>query len=362
MHRWFVSYFTGRKQRVFFNGINSSQLQDILLGILQGSILGVLMFIIFVNDINRACDTLISFLFADDNCAALEAPNINELIDLANSEIPKLLEWYSANRLIIHPLKTKCIIFGTPRQRINDEEVALRANFPVFIDLNNYGEFNQDKISNLKLIPNDDEKFAKHLGILIDDKLSFKHHFNNLHSRLNRAIYSLRQMKHILDQEHLKLLYNAYCKSILEYGAILFTGVNASTLKIIILLQNRAIRIITNSHYLASAAPLFRRLRLLPMDRIIDYYACKHMFDYKFGLLPEAFNGQWILAHEIHGRFLRNENDFFINRANTNFIKNLPLNSLPARWNSLPAELKAMNNKKQFSNALFEYQLGLIPD
>ena len=169
-------------------------------------------------------------------------------------------------------------------------------------------------------------------------------------------------MKNILDQKHLNLLYGAYCKSILEYGAILFTGASATSLRPIIILQNKALRIITNSHYLASAAPLFRELRLLPLDRIIDFYSCRLMFDYKFGLLPEALDGTWIPASEIHGRFLRNEHDYFVNRARTNFVKNLPLNSIPARWNNLPNEIKSMDNRKQLSKALLDHQLSLIPD
>lgn len=358
--QWFRSYFFGRKQRVFFNNINSDTLVDILIGVLQGSILGVLLFLVYINDLGLCCATLISLIFADDNCATLVADNLTELIDIANTEIPILISWYTANRLLIHPQKTKTVIFTTPRHNFSLEEIRLRLNFPVYINMNDIGENDADKISNLVLIPNEQDQFAKHLGFLLDDHLSFKHHFSNLHARLGRAVYSLRQMRNILDRRHLKLLYSAYVKSILDYGALLFTGVNSTTLGPIIKSQNKLVRLITNSPYNAPAAPLFKELKLLPIDKIIDFQACRFMFDYKRGVRPSSFANCWTLRQEHHGRELRNTNDFNVNLVNTNFLQNLPLNSLPRRWNRLPYELKSMDNRKAFCKALFSYQLDSI--
>ena len=357
---WFKSYFSGRRQRVYFNGVNSSTLEFIIIGVLQGSIIGVLLFLIMINDLGSCCENILALIFADDNCAYLFADSVNELIDLANREIPQLIQWYSANRLIIHPTKTKTILFTTPRERPNLEEINLRSNFPVFINVNNLGENDPDKISNLTLISHNGEDSARHLGILLDPKLSYKFHFDALYKKVNRAVFSIKQMRHLLDQEHLKLLYSAYVKSAIEYGCALFCGLPASMLEPIILLQKKIVRIICGLGYRDSTADYFRELNILPLDKLIEYNVCKLMFDYRNRKLPSSFTGTWKLNSEMHERTLRNNDDFFIRTLPTEFLKNLPLYKFPAVWNNLPAELKIINNRTQFLNELRTILLNSI--
>ena len=362
---WFRSYFSGRSQRMFFNGISSSKLEQIILGVLQGSVLGVLLFLIFINDLGECCPNLISFLFADDNASYLEADNIHDLIALSNQEIPLLIEWYSANNLLLHPKKTKTILFKTPRQVFNDDEINLISDFPVYIDLNNAGENILDKISNLKIIPHHDESFARHLGILIDPTLSYKYHFEAMYTRVSRAVFTIKQMRNLLDGRHLTLLYNAYCKSIIEYASVLFTGVLDVYLRPIFLLQKRVVRIITNSSYRAETRDLFKRTRILPIDKLIIYNAAKTMFNYRSGHLPVCFNGTWktnrVVREAREGdRILRNDNDYSVGTFRYNYTRDQPLNRLPIIWNSLPDAVKLSLTRNQFNKALFNHLLNGI--
>jgi hypothetical protein len=359
---WFRSYFSGRSQRMFFNGISSSKLEQILLGVLQGSVLGVLLFLIFINDLGLCCPNLIAFLFADDNAAYLQADNINDLITLSNNEIPLLIDWYSSNNLLLHPKKTKTILFCTPRQRLNFDDIQLRSNFPVYMDLNDIGENILDKISNLKLISFNGESFARHLGILLDPKLSYKNHFEAMYTRVSRAVFSMKQMKNLLDGKHLTLLYNAYVKSTIEYASALFTGVLNSTLRPIFLLQKRAVRIITRSSYRAETRDLFKRAKILPIEKIIQFNAAKIMFDYRYGLLPNSFNGTWKTNREVREgeRVLRDDEDYSVRTLRSNFLRDQPLFKLPIIWNSLPLEIKSILNRKQFIKSLFNHLLNEI--
>ena len=123
--KWFKSYFNNRSQRVYVKGVNSSSRCDLPFGVLQGSILGVLLFLVVINDIPFATQNLISILFADDNNCILAESSLDNLISLANSEINELLQWYNANKMCLHPSKTKCLIFNHFFKRIMQQTIFL---------------------------------------------------------------------------------------------------------------------------------------------------------------------------------------------------------------------------------------------
>ena len=106
---WFKSYLTDRKQFVTINK-SSSPLLNITLGVPQGSILGPLLFILYINDLQLSSKFL-ALLFADDTTLLLTHSNIDELMVMANTEFQKICEFFRVNRLVLHPDKTKFILF-----------------------------------------------------------------------------------------------------------------------------------------------------------------------------------------------------------------------------------------------------------
>ncbi len=358
------SYFHGRKQYVYFKGKISS-LRDIVLGILQGSVLGPLLFLIFVNDIENAIANAIFNLFADDSLTFLSRDNLTELIDGLQTTLPHIVQWYSANRLIINAKKTKILIFTTPRQNFSPDELQLKFSFPVYINTNDFNQNDPNKITKLSLVSNDNQnkndKHARHLGVELDEKMSYRFHFDNLHQRLQRACFSLRIMKNILDRRHLKILYNAYCKSLMDYSIILFTGVKKETLHPIKIIQKNCIRIIAKSNNNREhTKPLFKQYQILPYNELMKFNICKFMHKFKNNLTPRIFDDCWQFNYDIHGYPTRNNNNY-VTRTNSNsFIMNTPLFRFPRIFNELPANIKNIQNEKLFHKKLFYHLLNNI--
>ncbi len=361
---WFRSYFSGRKQKVYFGGVYSSSVVDIIIGILQGSCLGVLMFLVFINDLESSCREAIFNLFCDDTLVFLQSNNFTNLINKINEVLPQANDWYSANRLIINSLKTKIILFKTPRQNISEDELNLINQFPVFINTNNHDEDLADKIIKLDRVNEDDEGekdgWAKHLGVRLDPKLKFNHHWSEVHRRLQRAIFSLRVMKHILDMQHLKMLYFSYIHSIIEYSIIIFTGVTEAQCNIIKKLQKKCVRIITNSSSTANSSPLFKQLRILPFKELRDYHIMLFMHKYLNNRQPDVFDDTWQYRHQLHQYFTRNRGDLNVDSTTKNYIFKLPLIQFPLIFNSLPEELKSIQDFKLFKKRTFNYLLNRI--
>ena len=107
---WFCSYLTNRKQFVSV-GNYSSLLLDISLGVPQGSILGPLLFILYINDLPLS-SKLLALLFADDTTLVYTHDDIKTLVEIVNTEFKKVCEFFRINRMVLHPDKTKFMLFS----------------------------------------------------------------------------------------------------------------------------------------------------------------------------------------------------------------------------------------------------------
>ncbi len=357
---WFRSFIKDRLQRVRVGSSNSNNLLGIIIGVLQGSILGVILFIIFINDIGIAAPNLLKIFFADDITGMLSGNNINELIIKANIEINNLVDWYTCNKLSIHPDKSKAILYKSPRS--NDPEITIineQIYLPIFINLNpkpcpDPDRMDITKIKLIKLVPNESENSVKSLGILLDDKLNFTEHISKLHSKIARAMFSLRQIKNFIGPKYIKNVYYAHVHSSLNYCSTLLTAAQSKHFKPLQSLQRKAARIMAGAAYNDPAPPIFFELNILPLKQLIKYNIAIFMFQYNYGLLPESFTGTWIRNDEYyeHDFSLRNRSDLHIQRFKYVYLSKHPLFIYPEIWNNLSQELKATIPLRAFKKKL----------
>ena len=214
---WFQSYLRNRKQFVHYNGFSSS-ISGVTCGVPQGSILGPLIFIIYVNDNMNSCKLLHFILFADDTNLIYSNSDFDMLINNVNQELCNLTNWFQSNRLSLNVKKTHYILFGS-------KHVPLNVNNNIYLN-NNVIE----KVS-----------CTKFLGITVDEHLNWHNHISNLTSQLSRSIGILNRVRYILPRQTLLTLYFTLVHPRLLYGIIAWGNASPTALNRVICLQKRAI-------------------------------------------------------------------------------------------------------------------------
>ena len=230
-NKLFESYLSGRQQYVDIDN-NLSNKSEITLSVTQGSILGPLLYLIYVNDIENSCvGNILSF--ADDTTLFMSDSNIETLYANANKQVIALYDWFCANRLALNASKTKYIVVR-PKYMKNDLN-----GFSIKI-----------RNSSLERIGNDcHENSTKFFGIYVDENLTWKKHVTFVNKKIANALFSIKQVKHILPFESLRTLYYSLIQSHLSYGIIVWGNADKSVVKSTFLLQKRAIRVINNAPY-----------------------------------------------------------------------------------------------------------------
>jgi Reverse transcriptase (RNA-dependent DNA polymerase) len=352
---WFASYLNNRKQCVDING-NFSKPRHINISVMQGSVLGPILFLIFINDLTKAT-TLKTLLFADDACSLHADKNLKNLIVKVNTELQKIANWFSANKLVVNVKKCKYIIFHTKGKKLDFEGQE------VFLNLNDRnGTQHEEKIIKLDRISNSSsEKYYKYLGILIDENLNFNAHTDYLCNKLSKALYCLRRAKSFVTKNALVLLFHALFNAHLWYCTNIISITSQSNINRIQILQKKAIRLVTNSDYNAHTAELFTNLKVLPFEKLIKYKQLLFMHSIKYKLAPSSFNNMWLVNNEIERNYnLRLNDDFVLPYPRFEGFRKFPSYSFAKCWNEAD-EIRLQRNPLTFKIELKKQLLNIPP-
>lgn len=229
--QWIRSYLKNRKQFVKIENFCSSCLK-INCGIPQGAVLGPELFILYINDLSKVSKALKSVLFADDTNVFFASYNLKELVSMIEIEMGKLNNWFAQNRLSLNLDKTKIMFFGNLKE---NEEANL-------------------KIQGISI---ERIKEIKFLGVIIDEKLTWKSHIKHIQNKISKSIAILYRVKHILDRESLHTLYCSMVLPYFSYCSEVWGNNYKTRIDSLITLQKRAIRIINKAGYRDHTNPLF---------------------------------------------------------------------------------------------------------
>ena len=253
-YNWLKSYLCDRKQYVWING-KKSKVKDLLYGVPQGSILGPLLFIIYINDLPQISKLAKFIMYADDANIIITGNNMSEIAAQFNEIGNLLTSWVSCNGLALNIRKTNYMIFT--KNRIHE--------------LDNF----KPKISG---IPIEHKTVTRFLGVLIDEKLTWKHHITAIKSKMSKYIGILYRLKNILPLTARKNIFHSFIQSHINYCSLIWGTSTKSNIDSIFVVQKKAMRALmpgnVNQFYIDGSIPThtkpsFTKFNILTVHNII---------------------------------------------------------------------------------------------
>ena len=324
---WLWSYLSNRMQCVEI-GDAQSELEFIKCGVPQGSVLGPLLFLIYINDIVSASNIFKFILFADDTSLYYSCKDAKTIEETMNRELAKISDWLSANRLSLNVGKSKLLYFTN-----NDRNILSNID----IKMNN---------QILAEVP-----YAKYLGVYLDNKLQWDVHINNIKLRLSKGVSILAKIRHYVPSSVLRSLYFTFINSHTNYNLLNWGTAPLANIEKISSKIRKAIRIISFKRHDDEPLPLFKQLSILPLEETLQLKQANFMWKFKNNLLPPSLSSNFRLNN-------RNQLAVTYNRL-IQSASHITYAG-PKLWNGIPSNIQDKTTPKSFSSAMKAYLLDKL--
>lgn len=320
------SYLSNRKQQCCVNGVLSEPLL-IKSGVPQGSIVGPILFNLFVNDIFNVPLKGTLQCYADDAVCKYKAKDLESLQNMMQYDLHLLPSWFSANKMQINSKKSNFIIF------------SLKNPNPRFeLTINN---------ENLAQVTEVD-----YLGLAIDENLNWKRHIRLVKNKIMPIIFALKKARHCLSIQSCWQLYNAFILPHLTYMNTIWGSAGVTHLNVLKVLQNRAIKYIRKLPLFSPTATLYSP-EILPLDLLHKYNCLLFVYKIKHNLVDS--NIRLIEFQNIHAHETRARQNFFVSRPRTELALRHFFYTGVTQFNALPNYLKTEERLTVYKKKLKKY-------
>ena len=333
----FESYLSSRSQFVKLpNGCKSS-LTLVEFGVPQGSILGPLLFLLFINDLPSATNLYIK-LFADDTFLCAQNKNFSALQNEVNVELEKVFVWLASNKLTLNIKKSKYMII-TNKKKLPDFAV----------------KFNGMSLECCKSY--------KYLGVIIDEKLKWDSHIEYITPKISKACGALVRLRNCASMEILKNVYHALIYSYLRYGILIWGNASKAVRNPLQILLNKVARIMVSAPFgNIDLTPAYDYLKILDVSKIFMLETAKYHFKLVNNLLPTQIGNYFATSatqagNHTYGLRSRNSN------KPPRFISKLKIGEKSVQykgsqiWKAMPLDIKNCETFSKFKALYKKYLL-----
>jgi len=337
---WCRSYLTDRYQTTMFKGCASGK-QRVSVGVPQGSIIGPLMFILFMNDLPLATDGDLD-MYADDTTMTAISDNVDELEETLNHQLEDVHKWCSNNQMVINTDKTKSMLITTAQKRAklqpHQKELSL-----------NIGGHPLKKVKSDKL-----------LGVIIDEDLSWSDQIAKVLRCANAKLALLRRIKYFLPTWARKQFYGAYIQPHLDYCCTIWGC--GSDIDKLTKFQKRAARTILNAEFNAPTEPLLKKLNWMTIKSRVEYKKAVLVFKSLHGLAPGYCRNLFSHVSDISKRTTRLSSDQMKLYINPKLKKCQVQRTIAVSganiWNNLPKDITSAPSLNVFKTKYLKWHLS----
>ena len=328
--QWFNSYLSGRQQLVNIADTNSD-FRNVLCGVPQGSILGPLLFLVYVNDMKAAvkCKLL---LYADDSALLVSGKDVLEIERILSVELGAVSKWLCENRLSLHLGKTQSILFGSKKRISKCSELHVTCNGSVI----------------------GSESEVTYLGAILDHTLSGASTARSIITKSTNKLKILYRNVRSLDSKSKAMLTSALIQCHFDYAsAIWYSGLTQTLKSKLQIVQNKIIRFILDLPARSHVGYVeFSKAKMFPVHKRVEQLKMNHMFNIIHGISP-AYLKEDISLQDNASHQTRSVTSLSCQtpRVNSFGLKSFFYTAIKS-WNSLPFNLRSINMKQSFKNIL----------
>ena len=326
---WFASYLKDRQQMVKIRNVSNPNNQEyfsqplfVNSGVPQGSVLGPVLFLLFINDLHTNVDAPL-VLYADDTSCIVSEKTSQGVQLRCNSILRQLTDWFLQNKLVLNERKTVYTRYRNTHCR-QDLTISLVAK-----------THQLEHSDSFKL-----------LGIKLDKLLNWGQHCDMLSGEINKLSYQMRILRTYLTIPQLKQFYFACVHSKVRYGICLW-GASAAS-QAVFVAQKRVVRTLLGASTVAPSRPLFRSLNIMPLP-------CLYL--YEISLYVFSNRNKFVLVHDVHNYPTRGSGNIYVRCAKLNVTNKSPTHLGALVFNKLPERIKSATSVRVFKKLLHTYML-----
>ena len=317
--KWIEHYLSNRVQYTIVNGIRSSK-RNIECGVPQGSTLGPLLFVVYINDLAECLKECNVALYADDTCIYTEHRNAMSVVETLNKELKAINNWLKVNKLVLNTNKCEFLLLGTTKRLKNVH------------DLNVHIES-----CNIKRVTH-----LKYLGVIIDESLNWSKHVEKTSKEVISRIYLLKRIRPYITQQTALVYYKSIIQGKFDYCDVVWDNCAKTYLDKLQKLQNRALRTVLNVNWRYPTQLIYDQLGIHKLEVRQKHRISHIMYKLAHRLYPEALCQRFQFKHSSYN-FRRTLMKFESCKFRTNFKRRSLQYRGVKEWNEIPDEIKIMS-------------------